>query len=150
MFWPHLDHRVEQSRIIADMLSSNRDSWLEWTSFRVAYRDSAVSSMLSFAGSQCTKRSVRPVEIMPFGICIKTILDSVEIWWEERHTPPFLEAPEEPFHLRVELPDTGWCSRVFDPSLVHGYEESRLELPAPISNHESGHGVLSDRMINEL
>ena len=144
MFRPHLDFRVEQSRIIADMLSLDRNLGLEFTSFCIAYWILMAHPMLGFAWSQHTNRCVRPVEIMPLGICIKTILDSVEIWWEERHTPPSLQTPEEPFYFRVELPDTGRCSRVFDSSLVHGYEESRLELPSTIRDDESWVCVLTN------
>lgn len=144
MFRPHLDHRVEQSRIIAYMLSLNRDLGFEFTSFCIAYGIWITCSILGFAWSQHAKRSVWPMEIMPFGICIKTILDSVEIWGEERYTPPTFQAPKEPLDLRVELPDTSRCSCVFDSPLDHGHEECILKLSSTISDDESWGCILVD------
>lgn len=87
------------------MLSLDRNLGLEFTSFGIAYWIWMAGSTLGFTWGQHTKGSMRAVEIMPFGICIKTILDSVEVWREERYPPPTLQTPEEPLHFRVELPD---------------------------------------------
>jgi len=100
------------------MLSSNRDLGFEFTSFRIAYGIWMACSTLGFAWSLHTKRGVRAVEIMPFGICIKTFLYSYEVWRKERYPPPTLQTPEEPLDLGVELPDTCRCLRVFDPRRV--------------------------------
>ena len=53
MFWPHLDHRVEQSRIISDMVSSNYDLGIEFTSF-------CIDTQLRWVSAHHER--VRPVE----------------------------------------------------------------------------------------
>jgi putative transposase len=44
MLGPHLDHRIEQSRIVADVLSPDLNDWFEFTSFRVSHRLKDTSS----------------------------------------------------------------------------------------------------------
>ena len=70
MFRIHLNYWVEQSRIITDMLSLDRNLGLEFTSFGIAYGIWMARSTLGFTCGQHTKRSMRSVEIMSFGIYI--------------------------------------------------------------------------------
>ncbi len=49
MFRLDLDHRVEQSRIIANMMSLNGYLWHEFTSFCIAYRLRTTNPKLKFS-----------------------------------------------------------------------------------------------------
>lgn len=64
MFRSHFDHRVGQSRIVTDMMSSDGDLGLEFTSIRMAYCFRPTQSDLSLTWVQHTSRCVRAVEIV--------------------------------------------------------------------------------------
>jgi len=55
MFRLHFDHGVEQSRVIANVLSFDRDTGFESTSFRISDRLGDCLPHCRFAWRQCTK-----------------------------------------------------------------------------------------------
>lgn len=137
MFGSHLDHRVQQSRIVTYMMSSDRDPGFDFTSC-VADRFRPARSEFGLTRREHTKRRVRTIEIVPDREALQPFLNRSKIRWHERDSPPMFQAPEEPLDLGVELPHTDWPSSMGDPSWGHGDMKRSLELRATITDDESG------------
>lgn len=115
----HLDHRVKQSRITANVLSCNRDAGFEFTSLRVSSWLDDSCSIFRLVWRQCTQNCMRPEAIMPYGVCIQPFLDPTQVRRNERYPPPAFQTPEEPLHLGVELPHARRTPSVLDTTLNH-------------------------------
>lgn len=79
MFRLHLDHRIQSSRIVTDMLSFDRDLRFEYPSLRVAYWFRSTQFELSLTVCQHIKRRVRAKQIVPDCEVIETDLDDRQI-----------------------------------------------------------------------
>lgn len=146
----HLDHRIKQSRIVSDVLSSDRDSGFYLTSLRVSDRLGDDFPHCRFVWRQCTESCVRPVAVTPYGVCIQPLLDGAEFGRNKRDSPPPFQTPEQPLNLGVELSHPRRTPSVLDASLDHRQMKRLLKLNAAVGDDEPRTRIRSDRRVNQL